>query len=276
MAALTGCYTSWSTRIPHDTVERVERVPAGTHLTLLATEEEPGALAVVAEEQPMCRDEESGTRAWTIRTVSTRGRSGSGGGMGLGGCGGGGGAFGLVCLGILVGVLVVLIPVAIIAASLPDRTEREEPSEEPPQPYRELRGERAGCDEWAGIAPGLPLRLVTPLNQSVCLEWRTATAADGTLALLPALDRGRAAVVPCDRPVDPGYLRIEPVDEAAPPPGAPEASLRTHDALLVPLWQPVADSIGLAVPPVARPAPSSPGEGCPVGPGACAAPSLAR
>jgi hypothetical protein len=247
MAALTGCYHTSSSvnRVPHDKVKQVERVPNGSQLTLRAVEEEPGALAVVAEEQPMCRDQEEGTRTYSIQTIDIREPDSyptSYPPMAV--------QQGVSLL--LLPLLPVLIPVALL---VPDKRKvSEEPSRERPVPYREWRSEQVSCGQPARVVPDIPFRAVARLNQTECLEWRAVTAADGTPSPLPALERTQASVVQCDRPVATGCVWLEPVGEVVEPPELPRLSeppvaYRTHGALVRTLTPVEAEALGLAGPP---------------------------
>jgi len=266
MAALTGCYyTASVTRIPHDKVEQVERVPDGTQLTLRTFDVEPGVLAVTAEEQAMCRDLEQGRRSYSIQTIDSKYGLGRGGGSG-GGSGGGvhNAVWGAICfitLPVCVAVIAVGGVIGLVYMSvwalLPDKQVSEEPSRERPVPYREWRSEQVGCGQPARVVPEIPFRVVARLNQTQCLEWRTVTAADGTPSPLPALERTRASVVPCDRLVATGCVWIEPVGDVVEPPELPEQAQpqvahRTHGALIRTLAPMEADSLGLAGPPTGK------------------------
>lgn len=274
MAALTGCYyTASVTRIPHDKVKQVERVPDGTQLKLRALEVEPGLLAVTAEEQAMCRDLEQGTRTYSVQTIDSKYPLG----RGPGGGGGGGGVHNAVWAGICLITLPVCIAVVVVGgalglvyisiwALLPDKQVSEEPSRERPVPYREWRSDQVSCGQPARVVPDIPFRIIARLNKTECLEWKIVTAADGTPSRLPALERTQALVVPCDRPVAAGCVWMEPVGDVMEPPELPERSeppvaYRTHGALVRTLTTTEAEALGLAGPPSGKVCSTSIGAG---------------
>jgi hypothetical protein len=263
MAALTSCYhTASVTRIPHDKVKQVERVPDGTQLKLRALKVEPGLLAVTAEEQAMCRDLEQGMRTYSIQTIESKHSQGSSNSsivslpewsfapVGVAIC--------LITLPVCVAVMVVGGAIGLVYISiwalLPDKRMSEEPSRERPVPYREWRGEQVSCGQPARVVPDIPFRIVARLNQTQCLEWKTVTPADGTPSRLPTLERTQALVVSCDQLVAAGCIWLEPVVDVVEPPELPyqsqtSAGYRTHGAVIRTLAPLEADALGLAGPP---------------------------
>jgi hypothetical protein len=247
LIALTGCYHTSTYRLARDAPEGAERVPDGSHVALQPADGEKPVVRV--EEQAMCRNVEWGTRQIVTVTTQTKEPFNL---SGLGGLGGGGAVGAAV-------IILVVIPAVIVGsfvyAVLPNQTKYEQPSPVPPEPYRKWRNDRTTCSDAPRPLPGFPLRLITRLDESDCLEWRASTSSDGTLALPPVLARAKSTKAACDRPVEAGCLWIEAAEPSVelPVPDERPVAHRTHRATVFALEPTVLASLGLSVAPRSGP-----------------------
>jgi hypothetical protein len=235
LVALGGCYHVTTSRVGLENMERVEHLPRGMHLALVAKELEPGRIMVTAEERPMCRDEEHGSRSFVNRTVKTKG--GPPGSIGILSASGFGPGLGLGAPALAAAGLIVAAPIIVYYVYLPDRIEQDVSTGEPDEPYQRLSDRRKPCRLPARRLPDLEVRMVQRLDETTCLEWRATTSAEGLLALPPSLDRSAARALRCEQPVQEGYLWLEAADDPEVPtdPAEVRPQPRTQGTLVLPL-----------------------------------------